>query len=159
MSTPDALLKRASALLKKIDQQQSPTERETPPLHLLTDHEQSQLQAFLLLIPDGHDLHQLIDQQLERLEQWALLLDVNDDALEEEWNTMLDLEVESLMADLDAAIANTTPEEREAEQKSDGLTLTPELDAELTAALAAGEGDIKRYWFAQQRKKRRRGRR
>ena len=82
MSNPDALLKRASALLKKIDQRQPPAEQETPPLHLLTEHEQGHLQAFLLLIPDGHDLHQLTDQQLERLEQWALLLDAlkKDDA-------------------------------------------------------------------------------
>jgi hypothetical protein len=97
-----------------------------------------------------------IDSLLTRAKK---LHGINDDALEVEWNNMLDLEVESLMADIDAAIANMTPEEREAEQKSDGLTLTPELEAEITAALAEGEGDIKKYWFAQQRKKRRRGRR
>ncbi len=98
-----------------------------------------------------------IDSLLTRAKR---LHGANDDALEEEWNNMLDMEVESLLADLEAKIAIMTPEEREAERQNDaGLTLTPELEAELEAALTRGEGDIKKYWFAQQRKKRRRGRR
>jgi len=96
-----------------------------------------------------------IDTLLKRAHR---LHGANDDALETEWNNMLDLEVEGLLADLEAKINAMTPEEREAEdQNSPGLT--PELEAELEAALAEGEGDIKKYWFAQQRKKRRRGRR
>lgn len=82
-----------------------------------------------------------IDMLLTRAKR---LHGVNDDALEEEWNTMLDMEVESLLADLDARIANMTPEE---------------LEAELDAALSIGAEAEKKYWFAQQRKKRRRGRR
>jgi hypothetical protein len=85
---------------------------------------------------------------------------INDDALEVEWNNMLDMEVESLMADLEDKIARMTPEELEAEEQN---KMSPsefeQLEKELTAALAEGEGDIKKYWFAQQRKKRRRGRR
>ena len=53
-----------------------------------------------------------------------------------------------------------TPEELEAEAQNDAeLLLTPEFEAELDAALSIGAEAEKKYWFAQQRKKRRRGRR
>src|ERR1700680_3572390 len=85
---------------------------------------------------------------------------VNDDALEAEWNDMLDLEVESLLADLDARISQMTPEELEAEAYNDAeLLIPPEIEAELDAALSINGEVEKKYWFAQQRRKRRRGRR
>lgn len=96
-----------------------------------------------------------IDSLLTRAKK---LHGVNDDALEIEWQNMLDMEVETLLADLEAKINAMTPEELEAEEKN-SIPLTPELEAELDTALAsAGEAE-KRAWFAQQRRKRRRGRR
>ena len=54
-----------------------------------------------------------IDTLLKRAQR---LHGVNDDALEAEWNNMLDMEVEGLLADLEAKINAMTPEEREAEE-------------------------------------------
>ena len=57
-------------------------------------------------------------------------------------------------------IANMTPADLEAEAQNDAaLILTSEFEAELDAALSVGAESEKKYWFAQQRKKRRRGRR
>jgi len=84
----------------------------------------------------------------------------NDDVLEEEWSNMLDMEVESLLADLDARISTMTPEELVAEEAN---ALPPEefeqLCTELNAVLDTGADAEKRAWFAQQRRKHRRGRR
>ena len=84
-----------------------------------------------------------IDTLLKRAKR---LHGVNDDALEAEWNNMLDMEVEGLLADLEAKINAMTPEEREAEEQN-SIPLTPELEAELDAALASGGEAEKKYWF------------
>jgi hypothetical protein len=83
---------------------------------------------------------------------------INDDALEIEWNAMLDMEVEELLTDLEERIARQTPEEQ-AEEERNSIPLTPAEEAELNASLDANSAGEKAYWFAQQRKKRRRGRR
>jgi hypothetical protein len=98
-----------------------------------------------------------IDSLLTRAKR---LHGTNDDVLEVEWQNMLDMEVESMMADLDAKISTMTPEELAAEEAN---ALPPEefeqLCTELNAALDVNAGAEKRAWFAQQRRRHRRGRR